>query len=420
MKPVQRLTVTVIGAGALLLLAALMLTVQARALAAPLAPEAVTAVQYATGMDEPIDIANTGIPTDTRLFVTERDGRIRVIHSNGMTGTLQSTPFLNIDPLVDSTTNGEMGLLGLAFSPNYASDGYFYVYYNDNNGDIQLSRFSVSADPNIALTTETKILNIPHPNFGNHNGGDLAFGPDGFLYLAPGDGGGTPANGQNMDTLLGKVLRLHVTGQVTYTIPITNPFFGPTPGRDEIWALGLRNPFRFSFDRQTGDLYVADVGASTREEVNFQPASSTGGENYGWQCYEGTYLRNQPDGCADDADYVPPVADYCNSAAANCTDGGSAVIGGHVYRGAAYPGLAGYYFYADAYTNRFWALRPGTWNVTPLGINNVSSPAGFGEDVTGELYVASRQGGTSGRIYRLTGVVIPPLQTPMWLPILRR
>ena len=413
MKPMQRLTITVLGAGALLLLAALMLTVQARALAAPLAPQAVTAVQYASGLAGPVDLANTGVPTDTRLFVAEREGRIRVVVSNGVTGTLLSTPFLDIDSIVDSHSHGEMGLLGLAFSPNYAVDGSFYVYYNRDADNIHLARYTVSGDPNVANVNGTVVMTIPHTTANNHNGGDLAFGPDGFLYLAPGDGGNTPQNAQDVNSLLGKVLRINVTGAPTYTIPPSNPFVG-VAGRDEIWALGLRNPFRFMFDRDTGDLYIGDVGQSSWEEIDFQPAASTGGENYGWPCYEG---QHQVQNCAPIANLVMPVAEYCNTSG-SCTTGGSAVIGGTVYRGADHPGLAGYYFYADNGSNRFWAMQASSpWTVTPLSISNVSCPSSFGEDVDGELYVV---GLCDGRIYRLTGTVIPPLQTPMWLPIVRR
>jgi glucose/arabinose dehydrogenase len=401
----------------LLLLAGLMATAQAGAPAAPLSPNAVSAVLYATGLSQPVDIAHTGMPTDTRLFVVERAGRIMVVQSSGATGTLLGTPFLDITHTVDSHSHGEMGLLGLAFSPNYATDGQFFVYYNHDLSSIRLERYTVNpTDPNVANATGTVILTLPNSSTaGNHNGGDLAFGPDGFLYLAPGDGGDTPQNAQDTNSLLGKVLRLDVTGAPPYTIPITNPF-ASSAGRDEIWALGLRNPFRFSFDRQTGDLYVADVGQNAWEEVNFQPAASPGGENYGWSCYEGNHNFN-PSNCGDPSDYVFPVAEYCHTGG-SCTNGGQAVIGGYVYRGANHPGLFGYYFFADSYSNRFWAMRAGgPWGMALLNITNVPNPSSFGEDYNGELYVAALG---NGSLYRLQGAVVHPLQTPHYLPLIRR
>lgn len=418
----RRVSLLAAAALAVALFGLLLATVQASPGAGPLAPTAaVTAVQFSTtALLDPVDIANTGVATDTRLFVVERDGRIKIVEANG---TVVSTPFLDIDTQVHAEAYVEEGLLGLAFSPNYASDGHFFVYYTDNAGNLQLSRFSVSGDPNVALTAETFILNIPHPGAQNHNGGDLAFGPDGFLYAAPGDGGGgnDPGDdGQILSTLLGKVLRIDVTGVATYTIPASNPYT-LTVGLDEIWAQGLRNPFRFSFDRLTGDLYIGDVGQGAWEEVNFQPADSTGGENYGWRCREGLHAGSNQTNCSGAGAYDSPVLEYCNEAQGlSCTDGGRAVIGGHVYRGSTYPGMYGVYFFADNSSSRFWAMLPNTWSFTELDINNVPNPAGFGEDVAGELYVASRIGGGNDHIYRLTGAVIYPIQTPSFLPIIRR
>jgi glucose/arabinose dehydrogenase len=401
----------VVGA-ALAALAVLLFSAQAAAPAAPLAPDAVTAVQYASGFNQPVDITNTGVSTDTRLFVVERDGRIKVVTSNGVTGTVLGTPFLDIDSIVDSASHGEMGLLGMAFSPNYAADGQFYLYFNRTADLIHVARYTVSSNPNVANPAGTVVMTITHNTANNHNGGDLAFGPDDYLYLAPGDGGNTPQLAQDTSVLLGKVLRINVVGVPTYTIPASNPFTTTAP-RDEIWAIGLRNPFRFSFDRQTGDLYVADVGQGAWEEVNHQ-AAGVGGLNYGWCWYEG----NHPGGCGPipAGSYTFPVAEYCNTSA-SCTTGGSAIIGGYVYRGSDYPGLFGYYFYADNGSERFWALSPGSWTVTTLDITNVSCPSSFGEDVDGELFVA---GLCDGRIYRLQGNVLPVIQTPMWLPLVRR
>jgi glucose/arabinose dehydrogenase len=216
--------------------------------------------------------------------------------------------------------------------------------------------------------------------------------------------------------LLGKVLRIDVTGQSTYTIPNSNPYTTTAP-LDEIWASGLRNPFRFSFDRLTGDLYVADVGQSAWEEANFQ-AAGTAALNYGWPCYEGNHDR--PGDCPYEPiiNYTPPVAEYCNeSQGPSCDDGGQAIIGGHVYRGAKYPNMYGYYFYADSYSDRFWSMQTSSpWTVTPLTISNVGAPGGFGENVSGDLFVTSL---SSGRIYRLEGDV-RVIETPYWLPAIRR
>jgi glucose/arabinose dehydrogenase len=420
MPKTKYLSLVLAGSAGLVVFAALLGLASATSAGTLLAVNDVVAVLYTTaptpGLDEPVDIANTGLLTDTRLFVVERDGRIKVVTTtNGVTGAVLATPFLSITHLVDSATDVEMGMLGMAFSPNYASNGQFFVYYNNNDGDINVARYTVSANPNVANVAATIILTIPHPTANNHNGGDLAFGPDGFLYMAPGDGGNTPENAQDVNSLLGKVLRLNVTGQVTYTIPVTNPFVGEA-GRDEIWALGLRNPYRFSFDRLTGDMYIGDVGQGDWEEVDYQPAG-VGGLNYGWRCYEGNHNRNIGGCVVTGGTHTPPVAEYCNTNANGCVDGGQAVIGGHVYRGAAYPGLYGYYIYADAYSDNFRALKAGTTQVTELNINNLSSPSGFGENVSGELFVADRSG---NRIYRIQGNLVTPVQTPHWLPIIRR
>ena len=398
-----------LGLGLVLSLA-LVLRASAAPAAAPLPADAASAVLYAQGLAAPVDITNTGLPGDLRLFVVEQAGRIKIIQPGGV---VQSTPFLDIDSLV-TNGGGEQGLLGLAFSPNYAANRHFFVYYVDNIGDLQLSRFSANAaNPNLADPTETKILNIPHPGQTNHNGGDLAFGPDGFLSLAPGDGGGggDPLNNaQNITgTLLGKMLRLNVTGVPTYTIPITNPYAGATVGRDEIWASGLRNPFRFTFDRLTGDLYIGDVGQNLWEEINHQPANAPGGRNYGWRCYEGNAHPFITNGCQPIGDYTMPVAEYCNTRTP-CSTGGTAVAAGYVYRGQRYPNLYRYFFYADTGSSRFWALEPGTWATTTLSINNVSGPSSFGEDVSGELYVAAL---FTGRVYCIVGT---QPETPLGLP----
>lgn len=362
---------------------------------------------YASGLVEPIDLAVTGVPTDTRLFVAERDGRIKIVLD---TGEVLTTTFLDFDDVVNGEDNVEEGLFGITFDPDYANNGAFYVYYNDNNGDMQLSRYQVSSDPNVALTTEVKVLTIPHPAE-LHNGGDIDFGHDGYLYLTPGDGGdGWSNNGQDMTTLLGKVLRLDVTAQPTYTVPATNPYTQTVGVLPEIWARGLRNAFRFSFDQLTGDLYLADVGEASWEEVNYRPADSPGGEDYGWGCYEGTQVYHLAEWCQPLEDTTLPIFAYSRSV-------GTTVIGGYVYRGAAYPFLDGYYFFADFTTRQFWALNTGTHTAIPLGqmLTPGEYPVTFGQDALGELYLAEYLAGT---IYKMVGLGAP--EEFVYLPLILR
>jgi glucose/arabinose dehydrogenase len=370
-------------------------------------------VEVASGLESPVYLTHAGDDSG-RAFIVEQAGRIRVWKD----GQLQAGVFLDIEGKV--RFSGEQGLLGLAFPPNYASKGYFYVYYTNNAGDNQVSRFYTlpggqSADPN----SEELILPLKHPVNSNHNGGQIAFGPNGYLYVATGDGGGggdPQKNGQNPNTLLGKLLRLDVeplpirqpsganriylpvvalggdSGFITsYRIPSTNPFALSGKGRGEVWALGLRNPWRFSFDRQTGDLYTGDVGQGEWEEINFQPAGSSGGENYGWNVLEGPQCYPSGSNCTPPANYSPPVASY------NHTDGCS-VTGGYVYRGSTQVPLQGTYFFADFCTGKIWGLqRQGSaWAVQELDDSayNISS---FGEDQSGELYVVDH----TGTIYHL-------------------
>ncbi|MCH8331846.1 MAG: PQQ-dependent sugar dehydrogenase, partial [Bacteroidetes bacterium] len=304
--------------------------------------------QWVTGFNRPVDIINAG---DSRLFIVEQDGIIKIIDS---TGTTNTTPFININARVGSGGN-EQGLLGLAFHPNYSTNGYFYVNYTDNSGDTKISRFSVSTDPDIADdTTEMVILTISQP-FSNHNGGGVRFGADGYLYIGTGDGGsgGDPGNrAQDPQNLLGKMLRIDVDGASPYAIPTTNPFVDSTAVLDEIWAIGLRNPWRFSFDRQTGDLWIGDVGQNAWEEVDFEPASSPGGINWGWRCYEGDVTYNNS-GCAGMANYEFPAVVYRNSFSTGCT-----VVGGYVYRGSKYSDLEGHYIYGDYCSGYFYTLYP--------------------------------------------------------------
>lgn len=344
--------------------------------------------QYASGFSSPVDIANCG---DERLFIVERSGYIRIIDGQG---NVKPQPFLDIDFRVRS--GGEEGLLGLVFHPDYKNNGHFFVYYTDNNGDLQISRYSVSTNPDVSLpTSEVNVINIGHPIFTNHNGGDLEFGPDGYLYIATGDGGsgGNPTNSaQNGQSLLGKILRLDVD-VLPYRIPPDNPFVNDPSVADEIWALGLRNPWRFCFDRLTGDMWIADVGQNAWEEVNFQPASSRGGENYGWRCYEGNNAYNTS-GCAAVSSYVFPVFEYSH------TGGRCSVTGGFVYRGCAYPNLFGSYIFCDYCSGNFYTIKNNGGNFqTTSQLALSASFSTFGEDMNGEVYVASL---TSGIIYRIT------------------
>jgi len=338
------------------------------------------------GLDRPLAIADPGDGSG-RLFVVEQAGVIRIYQG----GELLPEPFLDIRKRVGSRGN-EQGLLGLAFHPAYSQNALFYVNYTDLNGDSVIARYSVSGDNANRADAggEQQLLFIRQP-YPNHNGGSLVFGPDGYLYLGLGDGGsgGDPrGNGQSLDTLLGKILRIDVDSASPYAIPADNPFLGS--GAAEIWAYGLRNPWRFSFDRLTGDLYVADVGQDAWEEVNFLPASSPPGANFGWNYREGThpYKGAPPGGTV----LVDPVAEYDHGQ-------GCSVTGGYVYRGEALPEWKGIYLYGDFCSGKIWGLARdagGAWQNRLLfetGLN-ISS---FGEDVAGELYLTDLNGG----IYRL-------------------
>ncbi len=325
-----------------------------------------------SGLVRPVDLQPDG---SSRLFVIEKVGRIRIIEND----QLIEAPFLDISNQVGSNGN-EQGLLGLAFHPQYAQNGRFFVNYTDNNGDTVLARFQVSSDPNIAdPNSEAKILAVDQP-FANHNGGVLAFGPDGYLYAGLGDGGsqGDPfGNAQNTGALLGKILRLDVDAAEPYTVPADNPF------GNEVWAYGLRNPWRFSFDKLTYDLYIGDVGQNTWEEIDFLPAGSPGGTNFGWNFREGAhdYKGGGPAGM------VEPVAEYSH------TEGGCSVTGGYVYRGSM-PEWNGIYLYADYCTGLIWGLiHSGSgWQKQQLFDLDVTITS-FGQDASGELYLLSDNGG---------------------------
>jgi glucose/arabinose dehydrogenase len=343
----------------------------------------------AGGLESPVSIANAGDGSG-RLFVLEQVGRIRIVRD----GVLAGTPYLDLTDRVGSSAN-EQGLLGLAFHPDYANNGTFFVNYTDRQGYTVVARFSVSAEPDRAdPASETQVLTIPQPA-GNHNGGHLAFGPDGFLYIGTGDGGGAGdqyGNGQNGATLLGAMLRLDVDSAQPYAIPVGNPFMGDPAVRDEIWATGLRNPWRYSFDRLTGDLYIADVGQNQYEEVNFQPSAAPGGQNYGWPIMESQHCFPSGRDCVQ-AGLTLPVAEYDHSQ-------GCSVTGGYVYRGREFPALTGIYVYGDFCSGRLWGLAPaqdGAWKAAEVAQTD-SRISAFGEDESGELYLADR---TGGKLYRI-------------------
>lgn len=339
----------------------------------------------ATGVDAPTDIQHAGDGSG-RLFLVQQNGLIRIFQN----GVIDPTPFLDIR--TKTRANGERGLLGLAFPPSFPQSGRFYVNYTNLAGTTIIAMYTTGS------SSETILLEIPQP-FSNHNGGQLRFGPDGYLYIGMGDGGsaGDPQNnGQNRNALLGKMLRVDVeTEPGRIRIPPDNPFVNSSGTRPEVWALGLRNPWRFSFDRATGDMWIADVGQNQYEEINFQPASSRGGENYGWNQMEGAHCFRP--NCSTQG-MTLPVAEYGRN-------DGCSVTGGFVYRGNAAPGLRGSYLYADYCTGRMWALeRAGAQWVNRLLLTAESGITTFGEDQSGEVYVGNAGTDT---IYRIEGSAAP-------------
>lgn len=359
----------------------------------PDGPDHLALEQVTTGLDQPIGIAAAGDGSG-RLFVQEQAGVIRVIAG----GTLQAGAFLDISDRVLS--GGERGLLGLAFDPGFASNGRFYVDYTRKpDGATVVSRFTAAggaADP----TTEQVLLTVAQP-YANHNGGQLAFGRDGYLYIGLGDGGseGDPmGNGQSTRTLLGKILRIDVDGPPdpgkAYGVPATNPFatggIRPGAGLPEIWAFGLRNPWRFSFDRRLGDLYIGDVGQNQYEEIDRQPADASGGENYGWNVMEGRHCVAQT---CDQRPYVMPIAEYDHS------KGNCAVVGGYVYRGTLQPDLVGVYVFGDDCSGELYTLQVDEGTSTPKPVlASGARISSFGEGDDGEIYLADLAAGT---IYRV-------------------
>ena len=344
---------------------------------------------FADGFSSPLALKNAG---DERLFVVEQGGVIKIVDANGL---VNSTPFLDIQSIVNA--GGERGLLGLAFHPEYQTNGRFFVHYSNSSGDTQISEFSVSpSNPDIAdPNSEVMLLTVSQP-FSNHNGGTIAFGPqDGYLYIGLGDGGGggdTNNNAQNPTLLIGKLLRIDIDSQSggnNYGIPPDNPFISDPNTRDEIWATGLRNPFRFTMDPETNSIWIGDVGQNAREEVN-RASLSQAGLNYGWRCYEGNAPYNTS-GCPDESELTFPVLDYS-------WNGGGSVIGGYVYRGEGWSDLYDQYIFADIdgmistlntvnlnYVNQ--GQFPGTW-------------VAFGEDINRELYIVN----LGGSISKIVGV----------------
>jgi glucose/arabinose dehydrogenase len=359
-------------------------------------------VTVASGLEGPVHLAHAG---DERLFVVEREGRIRILRD----GVVEETPFLDLRGRF--TGGGERGLLSMAFHPDYPRTPWVFVYYTRApDGAVVISRFTLSADPDrLALGSEA-VLVVQDQPFSNHNGGQLQFGPDGFLYAGLGDGGSANdplCAAQRADTLLGKMLRLDVDRKTAappfYGIPADNPFVGPGDPPDEVWASGLRNPWRFSFDRGTGDLWIADVGQGAVEEIDVEPAGSAGGRNWGWKYKEGRTCVSAGEGCpasgvlatgCDDPALDDPVLTYGH------TDGNCSITGGYVYRGGAIPGLAGVYLFGDFCSGRIWRAAAGSGALqaidTGLRLPQLTS---FGEDRDGELYAMS----LDGTVRRLAG-----------------
>ncbi len=343
--------------------------------------------QFATGFNDPVAIVNAG---DQRLFIVQQSGQIRILNSDG---TVNPTNFLSLGTDIISV-GSERGLLGLAFHPDYDTNGVFYINYTRaGDGATVISRYNVSTDPNIANASSAfPILTIPQP-FSNHNGGTIAFGPDGYLYIGMGDGGsgGDPGDrAQNINDNLGKMLRIDVNPTGAYSIPEDNPF-AEAPGNDEIWATGLRNPWKWSFDRLTDELWIADVGQGTVEEIN-RVAATASGINYGWRCYEGSLNYNSND-CGPTDAYTFPIAEYTHADTNGCS-----VTGGYVYRGSLYPNFYGKYFFADFCVNRIGMYTEGVGITYSNNFSAVGNVTSFGEDLNGELYFASAN---NGRIFKL-------------------
>jgi len=346
--------------------------------------------EVASGFNTPTEMVNAG---DSRMFVVEKGGLVKILNPDD--GSINPTPFMDISSIISAI--GERGLLGLVFHPEYSTNGYFYIYYSNTSGANVVARYTRSANnadvADIASAQILLVVNQTSP-FSNHNGGCLRFGPDGYLYIAKGDGGGSgdpDGNGQNKNTLLGKLLRIDVNSGTPYGIPDTNPFAGTTQGAPEIWAYGLRNPWKFSFDNE--NLWIADVGQNVYEEIN-KASVNEGGLNYGWKCMEG----NQPfqGGCPNTGEYTMPFTQYMHG------NGNCSITGGYVYRGSAYPNLQGKYLFADYCSNKIGIVNADDNNPE---ITFTQAFAGrfttFGEDNNSELYIASTPDNGPGKIYKI-------------------
>lgn len=343
------------------------------------------------GLSSPVGIYNAG---DDRMFILEQNsGDIELYQTDGT----YIGKFLDLTGII--STGGERGLLGLAFPSNYATTGKFYVNYTNTSGDTDIAEYTVSGNANVADAASGQVILTIDQDFSNHNGGHIAFGPDGMLYIGMGDGGsgGDPNNrSQDPQELLGKMLRINPDGAGGYTIPGDNPFVGDGSVLDEIWALGVRNPWKFSFDRSTGDMWIGDVGQGAWEEIDFQPASSPGGENWGWRCYEGNATYNTG-GCGPIGNYEFPIAVYSHGGADNFCS----ITGGHVYRGVEFEDMVGHYLFADYCDGRLFSLKDnGGGGFDELIVNPTGGfgYAAFGEDMNGEVYVANVN---NGSVYRL-------------------
>lgn len=360
----------------------------------PAQPPRKIALQRAAGVDlfRLDSVTNAGEPNDKRLFLTQQQGLIHIY----VGGALRPEPFLDLRDLV--STGGERGLLALAFHPRYRQNGFFYVLYTDLDSAVTLARYQVSADPDRADPGSGQIVLRASSEFLNHNGGQIQFGPDGYLYVSLGDGGGEGntgkdphCNAQQGSTLHGKLLRIDVDHGTPYAIPPDNPFLG-TAMPPEAWAVGLRNTWRFAFDRATGDLYIADVGEDRREEINFEPAGSRGGRNYGWKVMEGS-LCFSTDACpatvppCGSSAYALPILEYGHE------DERCSITGGLVYRGSALPELYGAYLFGDVCSGQLWAAQKkgGRWEVRELSVR-APYVTSFGEDSRGEVWLTTLDG----------------------------
>ena len=346
--------------------------------------QSISLEEFATGFTAPVEIVNAN---DSRLFVVQQNGIIKIVQPNG---TVNATNFLNISSKI--TYGGERGLLGLAFHPQYPTNGYFFVYYNDTDGNITVARYTRSSNPDVADPNSEKIILNQSKPFDNHNGGSIHFAPDGYLWVVTGDGGsaGDPNNNaQNKNSLLGKLLRLDINSAGPYSIPPGNPFVG-VDGADEVWAYGLRNAWKFNFDAVSGNAMIADVGQGQIEEINRVPLTQAG-INFGWRCYEGNNAYNTT-GCANQATMTFPVAFYDHSG------GKCSITGGYIYRGTAYPSLQGKYFFADYCSTQIGMLNANnsiTWTSAFSG-NNFST---FGVNNQNDLFVAAVN---NGKIFKIT------------------